>query len=144
MSYKKFRDEYPKEIVDEIYLRYDSTQRYVYRAIEHSEEINSSDFVPTFISELNSDNFVPKFLFTPALTFGKCSMSVFTDLEKLKNVVNSSKNVLMQRITGYAFGSTNSEKGVWTAPNSKSHIDYFLFDWENNNPSGDFEICEKR
>ena len=137
MSYKGFIDDYPKEIVDKIYLKADATHRDVYRALFKTADcLSDEDFVPYFIDR---KPFVPKCL----LDCGDFGMSVFEDLNQLKKTMKSSKSQLYDQIKGYAFGHTNFSKGRWGSPNKNTHIEYYLFDWINNNPSCDFELFEK-
>lgn len=137
MSYKRFRDDVPKEIVDEIYNQQDSNIYYVYRAIFYdSNKTVEKDFLPYYLS---NDKYIPEYL----LRCSDYGMSVFKDLEKLKSTVASSKTELHDKTIAYAFGRTNFDRGIWTAPNRMTHLEYYLFDWENNNPCADFEIIEK-
>lgn len=136
MSYKRFRDDVPKEIVDKIYKKQDSAMRYVYRALfNNAEKAVKEDFMPYYLS---TDKYIPPYL----LECSYYGMSTFIDLEQLKIAVASSKGELHDKTIGYAFGRTNYDKGIWWSPNSKTHIEYFLFDWDNNNPCEDFEIID--
>lgn len=137
MSYKRFRDDIPKEKVDEFYSLSDNVRRNVFRALFcNADNIVDQDFLPYFLS---SQTYIPPFMMQTC----HYGMSVFEDLDKLKERMKTSKNMLYDRVKGYAFGFTNFDKGIWTTPNRQTHIEYFLFDWENNNPSSDFEITEK-
>ena len=133
MSYKRFRDDIPTSVVDDIYKNQDYHRRNVYRAISHNVITTvKEDFLPSFMDL----EYIPLIL-----TTGHYGLSVFEDLEKLKNTVASSKRLYNSTI-GYAFGFTNFDRGIWTNPDNKTHINYFLFDWDNNNPFDDFEIIE--
>lgn len=39
-----------------------------------------------------------------------------------------------------AVGNTSSDRGISPLPNNRGHIDYFLYDYQKNNPYVDFKI----
>ncbi|MGN0906858.1 MAG: hypothetical protein ACI4NM_06900 [Bullifex sp.] len=110
----------------------------VYRAIKNSDTLEITDFLPWIIE--HSDQ---KRLFRKTFQQPEYGMSVFTDLNSLKNTV--MKIPALNRTTnGYAKGFTTIERGISTKENAKHHVDYFLYDYLNNSPKDDFIIWEVR
>ena len=70
-------------------------------------------------------------------------LSLFTNLESLKNKVDSLP-VLNDSTNAYAKGFTTIKRGISTKENKEHHVEYFLYDYENNSPKDDFSIIEVR
>ena len=47
-------------------------------------------------------------------------------------------------INAYAKGFTSIKRGISFKEDSKHHVEYFLYDYENNSPKDDFIIVEVR
>lgn len=110
----------------------------VYRAAKHTNALEVDDFLPWNIEHANQMKTFKKLFHQPSY-----GLSVFTDLEALKNTVenvptlNDSTNV-------YAKGFTTIKRGVSLKENKKHHVEYFLYDYEFNSPKDDFMIVEVR
>ena len=99
-----------------------------YRAIQHSD-LTKYDFVPTNIEKPGRKKFWR--------IRGYYGVSLFDDLDKLKGKVESIPS-LEKTTVGFAVGHTYIGKGISTIANDH-HINYYLYDWENNNPYVDFK-----
>lgn len=70
-------------------------------------------------------------------------MSVFTELDDLKKVVNRFP-AMGETIKSFSKGFTSLNRGVSPKEDKSHHVEYYLFDYENNSPKDDFEIIEVR
>ena len=111
----------------------------VYRATKSTDILKVEDFLPSVIEN-------PYML----ETFGKLvnkqelyGVSLFTDLDALKEMLKK-KVSLDRKINSFSKGFTTITKGISTKANSHCHLEYYLYDYENNNPKDDFEIIEVR
>ncbi|MBR4733322.1 MAG: hypothetical protein IK081_11195 [Lachnospiraceae bacterium] len=107
----------------------------VYRATHNSDNLQIEDFLPWNIENPNQKKtFGP--LFQPE--FG---LSIFTDLQALKSIVELVPK-LHKSTKAYAKGFTSINRGISLKENKRHHVEYFLFDYENNSPKDDFKIVE--
>lgn len=108
----------------------------VFRAV-HSKEMVINNFLPSYIEKpRNPNSFLP-------VNKSYYSMSVFRSLEECEKTIRRYPNIA-NTIVGYAVGKTNINKGIALSPSSFGHIDYFLFDYQNNNPCVDFEYFKDK
>lgn len=118
------------------------TDKCVYRAVS-GPDIKSDDFLPTFVSQTKRRHKTQnlEMLFNVAKDKNECgnfSCSIFLDVDlMLENIYGS---VLSKKNPFLAKGILNSDKGIADFPSSSSHINYYLKDYDNNNPCSDFEI----
>ena len=110
----------------------------VYRATKHANELKVDDFLPWNIEHHNQMKTFKNQFKKPH--FG---LSLFTNLESLKNKVDSLP-VLNDSTNAYAKGFTTIKRGISTKENKEHHVEYFLYDYENNSPKDDFSIIEVR
>jgi hypothetical protein len=108
----------------------------VYRAIRHSidEKLVREDFLP---SAFESDSKpIKSFSGTES---GLYSVSLALSKDGLIKKIQASP-VLMNKFKCLAKGLTRIERGISTKA-VKGHINYFLFDYLENSPYPDFELC---
>lgn len=70
-------------------------------------------------------------------------MSVYTDINSLKEVVDRFPK-LSASIHAYSRGFTSIRRGISTRENEHHHVEYYLYDYEDNSPKDDFLIIEVR
>ena len=104
----------------------------VFRGTSNISVLDKTDFLPTFVEYRNQKK-LWKNQFNNSSYY---SVSLFTSLDKLKE-----KTKMIKRIKSYSKGFTTIKRGI-SILNSDSHIDYFLYDYDNNNPYLDFVIIE--
>lgn len=110
----------------------------VYRATKSSDCLKVDDFLPSNIEYKNQRD-----TFRGQINQPFYSVSVFTDLDSLKKKVESFP-ALDGKIGAYAKGFTTIKRGISFKENSDHHVNYFLYDYENNSPKDDFQIIEVR
>lgn len=92
-------------------------------------------FLPTFIQNKNEGkSFVSK-------NKSSYSLSLSNSYDSLIKTISASVR-LQNSIVAIARGCTNIDRGIAEAPNKKGHVNYFVFDSKNNNPSNDFVKVE--
>ena len=131
-----------KKINEIILCSEECDSRAVFRAIKHTNDgpLLKSDFYPTFV-ERNKNVILSEAeqLNHNVDYFG---VSVFDNYEQMLNVINTIPS-LRKKTLCHARGKLNSGKGVMGCFDSNSHFQYFLFDYENNNPYCDFDYFRK-
>lgn len=119
---------WPKE--DE-HIEYDS----VYRAVKSESELTIDDFLPWNIEYANQEK-----TFKGQFAKPNYGMSVFTDMKSLLSKIHNIPS-LRKKTKSIAIGRTSIEKGISTRENQEHHVEYYLYDYINNSPKEDFEIC---
>lgn len=110
----------------------------VYRGTHNSEELKIEDFLPWNVEHRNQKKTFKKLFKQP-----EYGMSTYTDLDTLKSVVE--KFPKLDNVTkAYAKGFTSIKRGISLEENKQHHVEYFLYDYENNSPKDDFVIVEVR
>ncbi len=110
----------------------------VYRAVRSIDELKVEDFLPWNVEHANQRRTFQKY-FKP----GDYGVSLFTDLDTLKQRVIAIPS-LNKRTNAYAKGFTTIHRGISLEESADHHVDYFLYDYENNSPKDDFCIIEVR
>jgi hypothetical protein len=105
----------------------------VYRAIKNNT-ITKEDFMP---DHLKSNPF--PISINKKLTRSNYSLSLFSKIVDLKH--KHDANPIIGNFV--AKGKTDINKGVAIPRNQDSHVNYFLYDPDSNNPCSDFIIWEK-
>lgn len=108
----------------------------VYRATKNTESLTVRDFLPWNIEYENQ-----KKTFRKTFSQPDYGMSLFTDLASLKDVVDRFP-ALKESTKSFAKGFTTLKRGISLKENSKHHVEYYLYDYEDNSPKDDFEIIE--
>ena len=109
----------------------------VYRALR-GNEVTKEDFYPTFI-ERNSKK--KRKLFEPR-NQSDYSVSVFRTMESIMLLFNSNWGFHKSH-KAIAKGCTTKRRGYSYDADKNGHIDYFLYDYLENNPYEDFKYCEE-
>lgn len=110
----------------------------VYRATHSTDELKIEDFLPWNIEHTNQ-----KKMFKTLFKQPEYGMSIYTNLDSLKQVVEKFPK-LNNTTNAYAKGFTSIKRGISCKENSQHHVEYFLFDYEENSPKDDFKIVEVR
>lgn len=110
----------------------------VYRAVKSTNILEVQDFLPWNIEHANQ-----KKTFRKQFTQPEYGMSVFTDFEAMKSIV-ARIPTLNESTNAYAKGFTSIKRGISLQENKNHHVEYFLYDYENNSPKDDFKIVEVR
>lgn len=110
----------------------------IYRATINTDKLDIQDFMPTYLCHKSRAN-----MWRKINSSSFYSLSLFSDLESLKNAVNASIS-LSNSIRSFSKGFTTLNRGISTKEAPNKHINYFLFDHKNNNPYPDFKIIERR
>lgn len=110
----------------------------VYRATHSTDDLKVEDFLPWNIEHPNQKKTFKNLFKQP-----EYGMSTYTDLESLKCVVEKFPK-LDSATNAYAKGFTSIKRGISLKENSQHHVEYFLFDYEENSPKDDFKIAEVR
>ena len=108
----------------------------VYRATKSVDVLKIEDFLPWNVEYANSMR-----TFKNQFKQPQYGMSIFTSLNSLKETVEKYPK-LRNSTKAYAKGFTTIKRGVSLEEKSDHHVEYFLFDYENNSPKDDFEIIE--
>lgn len=110
----------------------------VYRATKSVDVLEIDDFLPWNVEHPNQMKTFKNLFNQPCY-----GMSVFTDLKSLQNRVESIPS-LNKSTNAYAKGFTSCKRGISLAEDRKHHVEYYLYDYENNSPKDDFYIIEVR
>ena len=110
----------------------------VYRATHSLDVLTNNDFLPWNIEHANQRKTFGNLFKQP-----EYGMSVYTKLEPLKNIVDKYPK-LSASINAYAKGFTTIKRGVSLKESKNNHVEYYLYDYINNNPKDDFKIIEVR
>lgn len=125
-----------KKFVDSIFYEYHVEQiknepcSFCVRGIRNDPNINATKFVPSY----KEPSFQRKKFVTG---IDQLSVSIFVGENEFKNKIKGLKKFR----TGFiaiASGKTCEDKGIAEKPDETGHINYFLYDYENNNPYCDF------
>ena len=108
----------------------------VYRAIKNITELKVEDFLPWNVEYANQRK-----TFKNQFKQPEYGMSVFTDLDSLKKTVARFPG-LDEKTKAFAKGFTTIKRGISLKESDQHHVDYFLYDYENNSPKDDFRIVE--
>lgn len=119
---------------ESLHCKYDE----VYRATKSSDVLRISDFLPWNVEHANQ-----KKTFQNCFRKPEYGLSLFTDLDSLRNVVDKFP-ALSANTKAYAKGFTSIDRGVSTKEDKRHHVEYYLYDYENNSPKDDFVIYEVR
>lgn len=112
----------------------------VFRALRH-KTVEKEDFYPTFIEQGNRNK---NKLFRDSEkpeSQSDYSVSLNTSLASLCALFKLSG--FRKNHEGVAKGFTSDKRGYSYAADKKGHVDYFLFDYINNNPCDDFQLVEE-
>lgn len=110
----------------------------VIRAL-YSDELTKEDFIPTFLDAKQRR----KAAFDPT-ALSSYSISLFIDYETYK-IYCSTNRSFREKHKAVARGFTSEKRGISCVlnPSNSKHIDYFLFDFEQNGPLEDFEVLHE-
>ena len=108
----------------------------VFRAVKNANSLTVDDFLPSNINNMHQLK-----TFKRQVNPGDYSLSVFTDLDSLKRILSYCP-ALLEKTKALAKGFTTISRGISYQENSEHHVDYFLYDYENNSPKDDFAIVE--
>ena len=108
----------------------------VYRATKNTEILGVEDFLPWNVEYANQNKTFKRQFKKP-----EYGLSVFTNLDSLKDTVERIP-ALAERTNAYAKGFTTIKRGISLKEDKKHHVEYYLYDYENNSPKDDFEIIE--
>ena len=120
------------------------TDEFVYRVIPDS--IPTPDgFMPTFVDKAKRNKTANlEMLFEISSKEKECgefSLSVYLDMDiMIRKIYGTALSKIRPFI---AKGTISEEKGVAEKPNTDKHIDYYLSDYEENNPYDDFCVIGK-
>lgn len=114
----------------------------VFRALRH-KTVEKEDFYPTCIEqEQRNRNMNNLFRDSEELeSQSNYSVSLNTSLKSLCALFKLSG--FRRNHEGVAKGFTSDKRGYSYAADKKGHVDYFLFDYINNNPCDDFQLVEE-
>lgn len=123
----------PDHLWSEISFKKHIEYKHVYRFVENANSISKSDFYPSNIENKGKQNAIKLDIshYSVSLLYDKISVEEY----KKKYSILKNKDVVC--------GFTTINRGISTEKNIKGHIDYFLFDYENNNPYTDFGDCNE-
>lgn len=110
----------------------------VYRAVKHTSVLAVDDFLPWNVEYVNQ-----KRTYKNQFEQGHYGMSLFTDMDSLLRILNKCP-ALNEKTNAFAKGFTTIRRGVSLKANKNHHVEYFLYDYENNSPKDDFQIIEVR
>ena len=106
----------------------------VYRAMYNRDVNDINNFLPTYIER----NYKPESFFSREKSI--FSLSVFTsEKELIAHLKPNAKK--WSQVEALAKGHTDVSKGIATKDN-EGHVDYYLYDYLNNNPCSDFEYVK--
>ena len=108
----------------------------VYRATKSNDMLRVTDFLPWSVEHANQ-----KKTFRTCFSKGEYGLSLFTDLDSLKDTVNKYP-ALKASTNAFAKGFTSISRGVSLKEDKRHHVEYYLYDYENNSPKDDFVIYE--
>lgn len=112
----------------------------VFRALRH-KTVEKEDFYPTFIEQgIRNKNKLFRDSEKPE-SQSDYSVSLNTSLASLCALFKLSG--FRKNHEGVAKGFTSDKRGYSYAADKKGHVDYFLFDYINNNPCDDFQLVEE-
>ena len=107
----------------------------VYRATKNINQLTVEDFLPWNVEHKNQKRTFKNLFKKP-----EYGMSVFTNLGALEETLEKVPS-LNRKIRSISKGRTSLARGISTKENEKHHVEYFLYDYINNSPKDDFEIC---
>ena len=107
----------------------------VFRAVKSTELLTVNDFLPWNIEHRNQ-----KKTFKTLFKQPEYGMSVFTELDSLMKKIDEIPS-LKKHTKSVAKGRTSKARGISPKENQEHHVEYFLYDYINNSPKDDFEIC---
>ncbi len=110
----------------------------VYRATKNTVDLQIEDFLPWNVEYANQKKTFKKQFSQP--NYG---LSVFTDLDSLKKTV-AIYPALNASTNAFAQGFTTIKRGISLKENNRHHVEYYLYDYENNSPKDDFKVIEVR
>lgn len=105
----------------------------VYRLIKFPDRIIPQDFFPSHADEDGSLN-SKKLASIKKPNKGNYSLSLNIELKNLDGLS------LKLTFKGVAKGYTDLKRGISLSASASGHINYFLYDYINNNPSPDFIV----
>lgn len=89
-----------------------------------------SDFIPTYLEYPSRRDENKR---------GSFALSLFDSEENYNNMLEFLSPKARKKFVGIAIGKTNELFGMSEQPDSKGHINYFLYDAYNKNPVSDFK-----
>lgn len=115
----------------------------VYRLVTNNELLSIRDFLPSIIEwELRKrsrgSNLKKLQEIVQQNKCGDYSCSVFEDVDKM--IVESVSNNVIRYKNVIVKGDIDFGKGMTTSPSETTHINYYLYDYVDNNPYLDFKI----
>ena len=111
----------------------------VFRALHH-KTVEKEDFYPTIIEQRKNGLFRGHGSEKPE-SQSSYSVSLNISLDFIRALFKLQG--FRKNHEGIAEGSTSVKRGYSYAANEKGHVDYFLFDYINNNPCDDFQLVEE-
>ena len=112
----------------------------VYRAFRHSK-VEKEDFFPTIVERANENKQKLFNVIVKQPTQSQYSVSLYTSSKQLKHLFMIPG--FRKRHEAIAKGFTTIHRGCSYEANENGHVDYFLFDYIDNNPCVDFELFEE-
>ena len=114
----------------------------VFRATKSTEVPAIEDFLPWIIEHQHKiELFRP--VVKPECKQHMFGVSLFTDLPSLKEKVRAVPD-LNRKTRSYSKGFTSIIRGISTKEDNGHHVEYYLYDYENNSPCHDFDVIEVR
>jgi hypothetical protein len=142
----------PKEIEDQIMSMPSEDYLDTFRGIRHFGPFSSNDFLPSFVDQAQKmarEKIASKGPLGHALSSFKnkfCptdySVSLFSSLDSIKGKLWATKSG-KAAFPIIAEGKTDPQKGR-TIIDCNFHVSYYLFDYVNNSPVGDFHSVEAK
>lgn len=108
----------------------------VFRAIRNAD-VTKDDFLPSIIE----NPYLAK-KFEKRTKLENYSVSLWKTETQLKRIYNSNAS-FKKKYNAIAKGFTSKERGYSYKAGKDGHINYYLFDYEDNNPYSDFEFYKE-
>ncbi|WP_300792680.1 hypothetical protein [uncultured Bacteroides sp.] len=112
-----------------------------FRAIK-DQTITKEDFFPTFHEKRMQKAMNKVESVKVCFKQSDYSVSLFNTIDKIKKIYDVSP-IFRKKYNWVAKGFTSRSRGISYAASKNGHIDYFLYDFEGNNPYQDFELIQE-
>jgi hypothetical protein len=107
------------------------------RGLKH-DHICKEDFVPSWVPEYAKRNAFFNSKSQQGIKSVSFSLSLFVTPEAFEENLRTCPIEFSNKFIGYGIGPTSPDFGIASSPNTKGHIDYYLFDYVGNNPYSSF------
>lgn len=112
-----------------------------FRAIQ-GNIITKEDFFPTFLEKRKRKAMNKVDSVKACFERGDYSVSLFDTIDGIKKIYNAYP-LFRKNHNWIAKGFTSRKRGISYTANKNGHIDYFLYDYNDNNPYQDFELIQE-